>query len=56
MLTSPSCSIVFGLDKGVGNLLAAVDGADEDEECAADDDEAEGPCRFVSFVIYSVRC
>ena len=45
--------VVVGLDKGVGNLLAAVDGGDEDEEGAAGDDEAERPCRLVAVVVCS---
>ena len=46
-----SISVILGLHEGVGDLFAAVDGADEDEEGAANDDEAEGSSRFVSVVI-----
>lgn len=35
--------VLFRLSKGIGNFFAAVGGADEYEECAADDDEAKGP-------------
>lgn len=35
--------VLFGLGKGIGDFFAAVGGTDEDEECAADDDEAKRP-------------
>lgn len=42
---------LLGLRKGIGNLLAAVDGGDDDEQGAAGDDEAEGARGLVSFLI-----
>lgn len=42
-LSSSFPLVFFGLSKGIGDFFAAVGGADEDEECAADDDEAKGP-------------
>jgi hypothetical protein len=38
--------------KWVGNLFAAVDGGDEDEEGASGDDEAERSGGFVAFVVW----
>lgn len=47
--------IVVGLDKGVGNHLAAVDGGDKDEEGAAGDDQAEGSRGLVAVFVYRKR-
>jgi hypothetical protein len=35
--------VLFRLGKRIGNLFAAVGGADEDEERASDDNETKGP-------------
>lgn len=44
-------SFILGLDKGVGDLFATVDGAHEDEEGASNDDETEGAGGLVAFVV-----
>lgn len=46
-------SIVIGLGERVGNLLAAVDGADKNEEGASGDNESERARGFVALVIYA---
>lgn len=47
------CSVVVLRQERVRYLLAAVDGADDDEECAAHHDETEGSGCVVSFFVYS---
>lgn len=44
-------SLFLLLQEGVRDDLAAVDGADDDQEGAAHNDEAEGAGRLVSFVV-----
>lgn len=40
-----------GLGEWVFNLLASVNGRDEDEKSPTGDDEAKGAGRFVAFVV-----
>lgn len=44
-------SLIVGLGKGIGNLLAVLQRRDEDEEGAAGDDQAEGSRRFVAIFV-----
>lgn len=45
--------LLFLLQEGVGDLLTAVGGGDEDNEGATGDDEAEGAGSFVALVIWT---
>lgn len=44
-----------GLGKWVFNLLASVNGRDEDEKSPTGDDEAKRAGRFVAFVVYMLH-
>lgn len=44
-------SFLVGLRKGVRYGLAAVDGADENKQSSASDDEAKGSRCFISFLV-----
>lgn len=46
-------SVVVGVEERIGDDLASVDGADEDEEGAAGDYETEGAGGFVALVVYT---
>lgn len=46
-------SVLLSLGKRVGNLFAAVDGADENQKGSSGNDKAEGSRRLVSLIIYA---
>mgnify|MGYP004720717805 CR=1 FL=1 len=53
-LIVPVPSVILGLYERVGDLFAAVDGANKDEEGASNHHEAEGSGRLISFVVCEV--